>query len=248
MIALLVFLKAWILANQIGIAAVLGWAALEWGLPRVKFLRANSTVELLANLAKRILLDRVPLVGRVVKVLATPTGDEEPKAKILPGEISKFAFLPILFAASVLVSGCATPAGRAFKACELGKLPAEGQTAWATVQDIVSNPSSSKEDLIAAGLSMLPGQLDCAAKALLAWLDGLKEPAGSDGMPVRQALLGAWHESAHDHARAVLREYLAGKSTSCRPTKVASASPVDCDDGHACRQVVVDDDVPASVR
>jgi hypothetical protein len=169
-------------------------------------------------------------------------GDEESPKMILPGEISKFAFLPILFAGAMLFSSCATPAGQAFKACELGKLPAEGQVAWATVQDITSNPSSTTSDLTAAALQLLPGQLDCAAKALLVWLEGKTDPAAAEGAPVQRALLAASNASAHDHARQVLREYLRGKSTSCRPVKVALLEP--CFDETTCRPVIVDDDVP----
>lgn len=168
-------------------------------------------------------------------------GDEEPKM-ILPGEISKFGFIPILFAGAMLLSSCVTPAGQAFKACELGKLPAESQVAWATAQDIVSNPSSTTADLTAAALTLLPGQLDCAARALLAWLEGLADKPAPAGAAVGQALMSAWNGSVHDHAKNVLRAYLAGKSTSCRPVRVALLEP--CFDPDTCRPVVIDDGVP----
>jgi hypothetical protein len=153
-------------------------------------------------------------------------GDEESPKMILPGEISKYAFIPILFAGATLISSCATPAGQAFKTCELGKLPSAAQTAWATVQDITSNPSSTTGDLTAAALTLLPGQLDCAAKALLAWLEGKVDAPAEEGAPIQRALLAASNASAHEHARGILREYLRGKPTSCRPVKVALLEPV----------------------
>lgn len=65
--------QAWLVANWLGVAAFAVYAALEWFLPRTKWFKANSAVEGLANLAKKALLDRVPLVGFIVSKLATPT-------------------------------------------------------------------------------------------------------------------------------------------------------------------------------
>lgn len=150
-----------------------------------------------------------------------------------------------LLLALVCLAGCATAPGKAWTACELEHLPQTGQTALVTVQDIAGNPNSTAADLATAALTLLPGQLDCAAKALLAWLEGLgARPASVEQPPVRMALLAAHSDFAHEHAIAVLRAYLAGKSTSCKAVKVALLEP--CAD--ACREVVVDDEMPAGVR
>lgn len=122
----------------------------------------------------------------------------------------------------VCLAGCGTAGGKAFTACELGKLPSAAQTAWAVVQDVTSNPSSTTGDLTAAALTLLPGQLDCAAKALLAWLEGKVDAPAEEGAPVARALLVASNATAHEHARGILREYLRGKSTSCRGVYSAS--------------------------
>jgi hypothetical protein len=169
-------------------------------------------------------------------------GDEESPKMILPGEISKYGFIPILFAGAMLVSGCGAAGGKAWTACELGKLPAIGQTAFATAHDIADNQSSTAADLTTAALALAPGQFDCAAKALLAWLEGQADAPAEEGASVQRALLVASNASAHEHARGVLREYLRGKPTSCRPVKVALLEP--CFDPDTCRPVVVDDDVP----
>jgi hypothetical protein len=150
-----------------------------------------------------------------------------------------------LLLALVCLAGCGT-AGKAWTACELGKLPSTGQTAFALAQDLANNQNSTADDLTSAAMALAPGQFDCAAKALLAWLNGLNDAPAPADAPVRQALLSAGVASNHDHARAVLREYLRGKMTSCRPVKVALLET--CADGVACRPVVVDDDVPVSVR
>lgn len=138
----------------------------------------------------------------------------------------------------ILLAGCSTAGGKAWTACELGKLPSAAQTAWATVQDITSNPSSTQGDLVSAALALAPGQLDCAAKALLAWLDGFKDAPAGEGAPVGRALLAAWQGSTHDHARALLRAYLAGKKTAACGVTVATV-----EEG-VYRPLVLDDDVP----
>jgi hypothetical protein len=195
-------------------------------------------------------------IGNTLALFGTPIAmkpDETPKA-ILPGEISKFAFIPILFAGALLVSGCGT-AGKAWTACELGKLPSTGQTAFALAQDLANNQNSTADDLTAAALAFAPGQFDCAAKALIAFLNGLNDSPAPADVPVRQALLSAGAASNHDHARAILREYLRGKTTSCAPVWIGLASPdrvrerprlavalLDpCEDAETCRQIVLDD-------
>jgi hypothetical protein len=113
MIALWVHLKALIVANQVGVAALAAWALLEWALPRIKFLKANSTVELVANLLKAMLVTRVPLVGKVVAVLATPAPTPAPPPAVAaPDEEPKRAaggvntLLPLLFVGALLAGGC----------------------------------------------------------------------------------------------------------------------------------------------
>jgi hypothetical protein len=189
------------------------------------------------------------VVGNTLALFGRPAlrrvDQEEPKKFALPGEIAKVV-LPFLFAGAMLSSGCGTAGGKALKACELGKLSATGQEAFATVHDLVDNPGSSPTILAEAALTLLPGQLDCAAKAVLAWLDSLRDPPAPDGASVRMALTAAHTQTVHEHARDVLREYLHGRPTSCRPVRVAQLEP--CAEGAACRQVVIDGDVPESVR
>jgi hypothetical protein len=152
------------------------------------------------------------------------------------GKLPKFT---TVYLALVCLTGCGTTGGKAWTACELDHLPQTGQTALVTVQDIASNPNSTSADLTTAALTLLPGQLDCAAKALLAWLEGLGNQAQSkEQPPVRQALLAAHSDFAHEHAISVLREYLKGNPTSCRPVKVATL-----EEG-AFRPVVLDEEVP----
>lgn len=103
MLALLITLKTLAAQHAVEIAAVGAYALLEWALPRVKFIQANSGLELLANLAKKALIDRVPLVGRLVTLLAT----KQPAALPLPPDSSLRALLPLAFIALAL-NGCAT--------------------------------------------------------------------------------------------------------------------------------------------
>jgi hypothetical protein len=91
-----------------------------------------------------------------------------------------------------------------------------------TAHDIADNQSSTAADLTTAALALAPGQFDCAAKALLAWLEGKVDAPAEEGAPVQRALLAASSASAHEHARGILREYLRGKSTSCKGVYSAS--------------------------
>jgi hypothetical protein len=75
-------------------------------------LKANSTVELVANLLKAMLVTRVPLVGKVVAVLATPAPAPAAPAVAAPEEEPKRsaggagALLSLLFMGALLASGC----------------------------------------------------------------------------------------------------------------------------------------------
>jgi hypothetical protein len=131
----------------------------------------------------------------------------------LPPGSSLRAMLPLAFLALTL-SGCATAGGKALGACELGQLPSEGQIGFATAQQIASNPNSTTADLESAALQLLPGQLECGAKALLAWLESLGQPAApsTKGKMSPRALLVA---SSNDHAIQVLKQYLAAHPAAC---------------------------------
>jgi hypothetical protein len=157
--------------------------------------------------------------------------------------------LPLAFVV-VALSGCATAGGKALTACELGKLPSEGQVAFATAQQIATNQNSTAADLEAAAMALLPGQLECGAKALLAWLESLASPNAFAAVhpPVRLALLAASDDVTREHAIAVLHEYLAAHpATACGDApRVAEALDV-CDstdrpptDAHACRKLACD--------
>lgn len=207
------------------------------GITAASLFKPGSVAFLVVSIAGLVVGNALAIFGRPMAAKTASWTVEEPKV-ILPGELGKFVFL--LFVGAALVSGCSTAGGKAFTACELGKLPSEAQVAWATVQDIVSAPDSTTDALTSAALALAPGQLDCAARALLAWLEGLSEPAVATN-PLRHAKMAT---SSHDHQRAVLKAYLAGKATSCRPVRVALLET--CTD--ACRPVVVDDDVPTSLR
>ena len=82
--------KAWLAAGNpahwIQLLAVVAWAAIEWVLPRSKKLAANSAVELVANMLKPALV-KVPLVGKLIALLATP----EAHALELPADEKKVA-------------------------------------------------------------------------------------------------------------------------------------------------------------
>lgn len=200
------------------------------GITAASLFKPGSVAFVVVSIAGLIVGNALAIFGRP---MAKRADSEEPK-DILPGELGKFAFLPILFAGAMLMSGCSTAGGKAFTACELGKLPSAAQTAWATVQDITSNPDSTQGDLIGAALALVPGQLDCAAKALLAWLDGLA-PARKMGMALMAPV------DPHEHAKTLLRAYLAGKTASCG-IRVA-----EIEEG-VYRPLVLDDDVPEWTR
>lgn len=77
---------AFALANSSVLSALafLLYMALEDYLPRSKRFKANSTLQGLANLAKKVLIDRVPVVGQLVKVLATPEVTPPPAMPAAP--------------------------------------------------------------------------------------------------------------------------------------------------------------------
>lgn len=228
------------------------------GLLTFSAFKQGSTGFIVCSVVGFVVTNMLAFLGSPIAVKATD--DEHPKM-ILPGEIAKVV-LPFLFVGALLTSGCATAGGKAWTACELGKLPAMGQVAFATAHDIADNQSSTASDLTTAALALAPGQFECAAKALLAWLGGLADKPAPDGASGMQALLAASTASVHDHARAVLRAYLKGKSTSCAPARYGLADPAQlrerprvtvallepCEDAETCREIVIDDAFPVSVR
>jgi len=113
----------------------------------------------------------------------------------------------------LLALGCQSSAGGAWKACEIGKLPTEAQTALATGEQIAMNPGSAVGDLEAAGLSFLPGQFECAMAALVAWIE--KQPTPSTHTDVMAA---ASIDAQRWHALDLLHAYLAAhRPVACAP-------------------------------
>lgn len=51
--------------------ALLAYMKLEWWLPRTDKVRANSSLELIGNVMRAALMERVPLVRRLVGYLAS---------------------------------------------------------------------------------------------------------------------------------------------------------------------------------
>lgn len=187
------------------------------------------------------------ILNKAIQMMAArwQPDQEEPKLKLPPSAIAK-AVLPLLLLPALLVSGCA------FGRCELGKLSSAGQIAFATAQDIASNPDSTEVELTKAAFAFLPGQLECASQALLDWL--LKKQARKAGLA-----FGAMTVDPDQHKIAVLRAYLAGKKLACSPMRIGLADPLQlrerphraavallepCEDAETCRQIVIDDDVP----
>jgi hypothetical protein len=153
-------------AHYLQLLAVLGYAVLEWGLPRQKALAANSTIELLANMLLP-LLGKVPLVGKLVSLLATP----EAKQLGLPKVVS--VLLPLALAGTLL-SACATPGGKALSACELNSLPSAAGTLIAQLVSIAFSGGNYQQQLTTAGetagVNNLAPQFNCALQAVAAWL------------------------------------------------------------------------------
>jgi hypothetical protein len=98
--------QAWLMAGSPPhyqqVAALVAYAFLEWVLPRTTTLKANSTVELLANMAKPV-LGRVPLVALVVARLATPEASPAPVEAPKSAQGGMIA-IPLLWA--LAVGGC----------------------------------------------------------------------------------------------------------------------------------------------
>jgi hypothetical protein len=118
MIAAVAFAKAWVLAHYVAILGVSAYAVLEWVLPRTKLFKADSGLELLANAGKKILLDKIPIVGRLVAFLATQeaTPAAEGAAPRAGGQAGKTDLLLMIgfgLARSARHGGCATTASPA---------------------------------------------------------------------------------------------------------------------------------------
>jgi hypothetical protein len=91
---------------EIIVAALLGLLLLlEQILPRTKYVKANSTVELLANLLVRF-FGSWGLVGKVLAVLATPQPPGSPEAPASGAAAASLRLLPLLVMAGLL-SACA---------------------------------------------------------------------------------------------------------------------------------------------
>lgn len=67
------------MTTTLEVLGVVLWAFAEWSLPRMHGIKANSTIEAVANVLLPF-LQRVPLVGMVTKKLSTP----EVKPKVEP--------------------------------------------------------------------------------------------------------------------------------------------------------------------
>lgn len=152
------------------------------------------------------------------------------------GFVGAFLLLVIalvgLLGLAMACSGCATTGGRgaeqAVIKCEMGALPAAlGKIALAGLE-MALNQNSNPSDLEQVAMGAAPGQAECAFQALLAWLSGPSTPAAADA-PVGQALLAAHSEVAREHARAVLRAYLAHRPTACGPRSPRVLGSVDLD-------------------
>lgn len=183
------------------------------------------------------------------------------------GFIGAFLLLVIalvgLLGLAMACSGCATTgggaaAGQAAIKCEMGALPAAlGKLALAGLE-MALNMNSNPSDLEQVAIGAAPGQAECVFQALLAWLSGPSTPAAADA-PVGQALLAAHSEVAREHARAVLRAYLARAPSACVPRSrrplvaqlvgniLAPPELPICDgteSADACRPLVIEDGQP----
>lgn len=103
--ALLAIALPFLKANIGSIGGILAYALVEWVLPRTKIVKANSMVELGANTAKKLLLDRVPVIGRLISLLATPEAKavEEALGVVPPAP----AAMVLVLASLLSLSGCA---------------------------------------------------------------------------------------------------------------------------------------------
>lgn len=130
----------------------------------------------------------------------------------IPASAAVLALMSAFFA----MPGCATPGAQALGACEIGQLAPAEQAAVATVEEIALNTGSTVGDLEQLGASLLPGQVACAVKAVLAWINARKLPA----TPM-QRMLAAVSETLRGHAVGVLEAYLKlHPATACRPIVV----------------------------
>lgn len=211
-------IKLWLLAGSpahwIQLLALVAYAGIEWVLPRTRLVKANSIVEALANLLKPV-LGKVPLVARVVALLATPeahgllceTGGTNASTAKYPRESGHIELIVLLLLASVALigmcmsfSGC-TPAGKAWTRCELNALPTTAETVIADVISIALNPASVVADLEDLAIKDGPTQVACASAAYQAYL-ATKVPKG--------AKFTVQAETAIDtHAISVLGQFLA---------------------------------------
>jgi hypothetical protein len=116
----LVSLKTWLLAHWFGLACIGMYTVLEWWLPRTKWFKANSLIEALANFLKRLLIDRVPLVGIFIRLLASPAPAAAPAQREEPKPPS--SALLVLFIGGSLVFGVVLAGCHGYKAPTYGTL------------------------------------------------------------------------------------------------------------------------------
>jgi hypothetical protein len=76
MTALIATITAWLLSGSPPhwevIGGVVAYAHLEWWLPRTKLVRADSSLAILGDGLKRLLVHRIPLIGGLLTAMATP--------------------------------------------------------------------------------------------------------------------------------------------------------------------------------
>lgn len=218
---------------------VLAYAILEFWLGRTKVVQSNSSLELAATLAKKALLDRIPLIGKLVKAMATPT--------------------MVLILASVTLTGCplsTTPAG----ATTAQKLKADMDAIAQIELDVKTQCGANFAPLaVQAGAAL--SIAEAAANAYAGNIAGAVGAAATaypalagdaQGIACVVRVLQADYQKYKPHSAAwLMRAHALEQSAARAQLQALIEVPPVCDTGanegpQACRKITVDDDVPAS--
>lgn len=219
---------------------VLAYAALEYFLGRTKLVQANSSLELLANMAKKALLDRVPLLGRLVKAMATPAA--------------------MIVAMSLAVNGCAlstTPAGATTAQKLQSDMAAIGQVeldvkaqCGPQFAPLASTAGAIVSIAAAAGYTVAGNYAGAVAAAVAAW------PAVyADAKAVAcivEVLKADYQKFKPSTTAWLMRAYpTLEPAVARRQLEALIALPPICssvDDQVVCRQIQIDDEAPTDIE
>lgn len=81
---MMAWLKSGMPPYWVQIGGVILYMHLEWWLPRTSLFKANSVLEGIGNLLEKMLVDRIPLIGKLLTYMAS-----QPKAEAVATDIAK---------------------------------------------------------------------------------------------------------------------------------------------------------------